>query len=181
MSRPKFPEPVKLVSSVFSGNKALLDETIERMSDKFGNIDYITEYIPFEYTDYYKKEMGGSLIRRFIAFEKLIRPEDLPDVKLYTNIIEEEFSKDGKRPVNIDPGYISLAHLILATGKAYTHRPYIGKGIYADLTLIYVKHSFRALEWTYPDYSDKKTIKMFNDIRSAYAVELNKIRTTGNK
>jgi hypothetical protein len=86
--------------------------------------------------------------------------------------VEERFISDRKRRVNIDPGYISLAHLILATGKGYTHRPYLRDGIYADLTLIYIGKSFRSLPWTYPDYAEEGAIEMFNRIRAKYVAQL---------
>ena len=172
MSRPVLPEPVKIISSIFSGNRDILNETITALSEEFGEIDYISALVPFEYTDYYTGELGSSLVRRFISFETLVPPDTLPDIKLYTNKVEDKFTKEGNRLVNIDPGYISQAHLILATGKAYTHRPYIRDGIYADLTLIFTKHTFRRLEWTYPDYSDGNTIAMFNNIRERYAIQV---------
>ena len=172
MSKPTLPEPVKIISSIFSGNRDLLNEAITALSEGFGEIDYISALKPFEYTDYYRRELGPSLFRRFISFETLVPPETLPDIKLSTNKMEDTFTKDGNRLVNIDPGYISQAHLILATGKAYTHRPHIRGGIYADLTLIFTNHTFRRLEWTYPDYSDENTITMFNNIRERYAAQL---------
>ncbi|HOO90552.1 MAG TPA: DUF4416 family protein [Syntrophales bacterium] len=172
MSKPALPERVKRISSVFSGNRDTLNGAIIALSEEFGDIDYISALIPFAYTDYYTKEFGPSLFRRFVSFENLVSPDTLPHMKLYTNKIEDTFIKDGNRLVNIDPGYISKAHLILATGKAYTHRPYIRDGIYADLTLIFTNHTFRRLAWTYPDYSDENTIAMFNNIRERYSVQL---------
>ncbi|MBW2558153.1 MAG: DUF4416 family protein [Deltaproteobacteria bacterium] len=176
MSRPAFPEPVKIISSVFSGSRDMLNETITILSEEFGGIDYISALVPFEYTDYYAKESGHSLVRRFISFETLVSPDMLPDIKLFTNKVEEKFMRDGNRLVNIDPGYISQAHLILATGKAYTHRPYLRDGIYADLTLIFKKHTFRTLEWTYPDYSDGNTIAMLNNIRERYTIQVQRLK-----
>ncbi len=178
MSRPTPPEPVKIVSSVLSGSIDILHKAITILSERLGEIDYISAVLPFTYTDYYEKELGADLVRRFIALEVLVSPDTLPDIKLSTNRTEEEFMEDGNRLVNIDPGYLSQAHLILATGKAYTHRPYIRDGIYADLTLIFTKRSFRRLEWTYPDYADKDTIAMFNNIRERYMVQLGWQRTT---
>ena len=172
MSKPTSPEPVKLISSVFSGSRDILNETVTILSKEYGEPDYISAVVPFEYTDYYTKESGNSLVRRFISFEELVLPDTLPDIKLFTNRVEEQHMIDGKRRVNIDPGYISRAHLILATGKAYTHRPYLRDGIYADLTLIFVKHTFTSLEWTYPDYSDKSMIMMFNNIRKRYTIQV---------
>ncbi|MEA1971466.1 MAG: DUF4416 family protein [Thermodesulfobacteriota bacterium] len=166
---------MKLISSVFSGNRDILNKTITILSEEFGGLDYISALVPFEYTDYYAKESGTSLVRRFISFEKLVSPDALPDIKLFTNKVEGKFMRDSSRIVNIDPGYISRAHLILATGKAYTHRPYIRDGIYADLTLIFVKHTFRSLEWTYPDYSDKNQIMIFNNIRERYTTQIQRL------
>ncbi len=172
MSEPKIPDPVKLVSSIFSGDRVLIGEAIRILSGKFGTIDFISEYMPFEYTSYYAEEMGSSLARRFISFEDLVDPACLPDVKLYTNGLEKELSREGKRGVNIDPGYLSEAHLILATGKRYTHRPFLRNGIYADLTLIYQKGAFRPLEWTYPDYAGSEIIKALVLIRKQYLMKL---------
>jgi hypothetical protein len=176
MSEPKISDPVKLISSIFSGNSILVGEVIKRLSRKFGMIDFISEYMSFEYTGYYAKEMGESLVRRFISFENLIDPASLPDVKLYTNGIEKELSKGKKREVNIDPGYLSEGHLLLATGKKYAHRPYLRDGVYADLTLIYQKGAFQPLEWTYPDYAGSEIINALISIRRQYLMKLAKMK-----
>jgi hypothetical protein len=149
----------------------LLRNILGALSLRYGDIDFVSARIPFHYTEYYTEEMGSSLERRFICFEKLITSESLPDVKLCTNDIEDRTSVDGKRRVNIDPGYMSQAHLILATGKGYSHRPYLRDGIYADLTLIYSGKSFQSLPWTYPDYGEKPAIEMFNRIRAKYLMQ----------
>lgn len=176
MSQPKYPEPVKLISSIFSNNKNFLNTSIEELSNQLGLIDYISEFMSFDYTGYYEKEMGISLVRRFISFENLVRPESLPDVKHITDKIEKGLSRKGKRQVNIDPGYLSQAHLILATGKGYTHRPYLRDGIYADLTLIYRDNTFQSLDWTYPDYSGKEITGMLSTIRKKYIIQLRQLK-----
>jgi len=168
MSKPMPAESVKLAASIFYAERHVLKEVLERLSGQYGCADYISPEMPFNYTDYYSKEMGSSLKRRFVFFEVLIAPDALPDVKRQSNQMEEMFLIDGRRRVNIDPGYISKAHLILATGKGYTHRPYLRDGIYADLTLIFKEKSFHPLPWTYPDYAGKKVIEIFNRIRAKY-------------
>jgi hypothetical protein len=172
MSKPNKAEPVKLVFSVFTKETALLNETIEILSSTYGQPDFISSVTLFDYTDYYNAEMGENLVRRFLAMEKLIKPEALPDIKLATNEIEDKLALDSRRQVNIDPGYISKAHLILATGKAYTHRPYLRGGIYADLTLVYQGKKFCSLPWTYPDYADEKQLLMLSKIRAKYLLQL---------
>jgi len=172
MSKPKSAEPVKLIFSIFAVAVPQLDESIALLSTSYGQPDFISDLRPFDYTDYYGREMGEKLIRRFLSMETLIRPETLPDIKLAANKIEDKFTKGERRQVNIDPGYLSQAHLILATGKGYAHRPYLHDGIYADLTLIYQNKKFISLPWTYPDYADEKQLVMFDKIRARYLVQL---------
>jgi hypothetical protein len=172
MSNPQPPEAVKLIASLFSGDGCLLGDAMQALSEKYGKADFISAPAPFTYTDYYEKEFGGSLIRRFVAFERLIRPEALPDVKIWTNALEMRLAAEGRRRVNIDPGYLAKAHLILATGKGYTHRPYLREGIYADLTLIYRDRLFHPLPWTYPDYAGGEVIGMLTRIRDKYLLQL---------
>lgn len=174
MSKPTHAEPVKLAASIFYRDSHLFKSVLEELSGDYGDVDFISQELPFNYTGYYAKEMGSSLKRRFAFFEEPVRPESLPDVKLFTNLMEDRLSVDGLRRVNIDPGYVSKAHLILATGKGYTHRPYLRDGIYADVTLIYTDKSFHSLPWTYPDYAEKKVIDIFNRIRAKYAEQLRK-------
>ncbi len=172
MSKPREPEPVKLFASILAGNTGLLADTIRELAMSYGAPDYVSEVLPFGYTNYYTAEMGPSLVRRFITFDGLIRPEDLPAVKLETNGLEERLSEGEARRVNIDPGYVAKQHFILATGKGFAHRPYIGQGIYADLTLVYRHETYRPLEWTYPDYRAERTIGMLNGLRRRYMIQL---------
>jgi len=172
MSEPTQALPVKLVFSVFGQAAGMLNDTISKLSVLYGQPDFVSGQVPFDYTDYYHPEMGGKLVRRFLSMEELIRPENLPDIKLATNEIEKETAIDHNRTVNIDPGYLSQAHLILATGKGYTHRPYLRNGIYADLTLIYQGKKFCSMPWTYPDYADEKQLAMLEVIRARYLLQL---------
>jgi len=173
MSKPKEPDPVKLFVSIIAADRSLMAEAIGQLAGQFGAPAFVSEFLPFDYTDYYSAEMGKGLVRRFVTFERLIRPESLPAVKRCTNALEETFAgAGGARRVNIDPGYVARQHFILATGKGYSHRPYLGRGIYADLTLEYRRESFRPLEWTYPDYRAERTIGMLNALRKRYRIQL---------
>lgn len=168
MSRPRQAEAVKLIMSVISAEDGVFRDVMQILAAHFGRPDFISARIPFDYTNYYEKEMGKFLIRRMVSFHKLISPESLPDVKLLTNQVEDQFSSEGLRKINIDPGYVSAAHLILATGKGYTHRPYLRDGIYADLTLIFTDGAFHALSWTYPDYAGQEVTTLLHIIRGKY-------------
>jgi hypothetical protein len=172
MSEPRCAEAVKLFASIIFRDRTILPEVMAELTGKYGATDFISPALAFSYTDYYFREMGFPLERLFVSFEPLIGRETLPDIKLRTNDIEKTFYLSGGRRVNIDPGYISRANLILATGKEYAHRPYLRDGIYADLTLIYTDKSFQTLPWTYPYYGERGTREMFNKIRAKYVIQM---------
>lgn len=174
MSTLKDPPAVRLFMGIIFSPKSEIDKCFESLKDKFGNIIFESENIPFVSTNYYKNEMGSNLERKFIAFENLINRNEIIEVKIYTNYLEELFSIENKRTINIDPGYISAEHIILATGKAYSHRPYLGKGVYADLTLMFKGKDFKFLDWTYPDYKDINILDVFNNLRTQYLIDINK-------
>lgn len=176
MSRPGNPQPVKLIASILGADKQAMNQAIEKLKKNFGDTDYISDELEFNFTDYYEKEMGTGLRRRLISFRNLIMPDQLPGIKLATNKLEKEFTgPDDKRIVNIDPGYIALCHLILATGKAFTHRPYLRDGIYADMTLVYRGGRFRTLEWTFPDYASGEMLNILTMLRERYFEQLKKL------
>ncbi|RLF60347.1 MAG: DUF4416 domain-containing protein [Thermoplasmata archaeon] len=181
MSLPREPDPVKLIASLFSPEKAILHKAIQSLSSMFGPIDTVSHELLFDRTRYYAREMGWPLYRRFVSLRDLIPADHLVEVKLKTNGVERGYLHDGKRRVNIDPGYLCAERLILATGKNYVHRVYLSRGIYADLTLIYRKGSYRALPWTYPDYAEPETIRIFNEIRGKYMNQLKEMRRLDKK
>lgn len=161
--------PVKLIIGFISPEESNLRKTQSILEKRFGKIDYESEPLPFDYTDYYEKEFGKNLQRKFISFKKLINPAFLPEIKLASIAVEKRLSRGLKRTINIDPGYLDLAKLILATTKDYNHRIYLAKGIFAEVTLYYSGKSFKPWEWTYPDYRTGEYIAIFNEIRNIYA------------
>ncbi|MGB9720700.1 MAG: DUF4416 family protein [bacterium] len=161
-------EPQKVLP--FAGLIYVKDFSVETALGEFrqmlGNVIKKSEIIPFTHTTYYNKEMGDNLLRQWVLFEKLVSPDLLIEMKHKSNEIEKNFlNKNGGRVINIDPGLISLSNIILASTKNYSHRIYLGKGIYAEVTLIYKDHQFKALEWTYPDYREEKALKFFDECR----------------
>ena len=177
MSQPKPPQPAKLVIGIFTNNKRLLGSIVSRLSELFGVIEIMSPVIGFDYTNYYEPEMGPGLVRRMIAFKPLIAQDALSAIKLKTNIIENEFSKNARRNVNIDPGYLVRERFVLATGKNFTHRIYIGNNIFADLTLIFQKGEFRSLPWTYPDYKEKNMHAFLHRVRNKYIKDLTELES----
>lgn len=172
MSRPKAPDPAKLVVSVFMKDKALLGQIFEPLETVAGPLDMMSKWLDFDFTDYYYREMGQPLFRKILAFRPLIDQEALAGIKLATNAIEQACLEDGNRRVNIDPGYLLPSRFILATGKDYSHRIYIGKQIYADLTLMVTTQGFKTLEWTYPDYASPQVLAFLGQVREKYLMDL---------
>ncbi len=173
MSIPKHPDPAKLVIGCIMNDKALVESLFPFLEDQFGPVDMISRWLEFAYTDYYYKEMGSPLFRKVLVFKTLVAQEDLALIKEKTNEIEERFTLSGKRNINIDPGYLLSSRFILATGKEYSHRIYIGRKIYADLTLMYSKtEGFKTLPWTYPDYASESMMSFLSKVRDKYLLDL---------
>ncbi|MBI5039581.1 MAG: DUF4416 family protein [Nitrospirae bacterium] len=163
-------EEAKLFTALLSREERLIHAARERLSLSFGPVDFVSEISPWAHTRYYKKEMGTGLKRQFLFFERHILPDTLSNIKNMTNDLEADFrtSADAAipgRPINIDPGYLTLAKVVLASTKNYCHRIYIGNGIYAEVTLYYRGKSYQSLPHTYPDYGSREYIDMFNRVR----------------
>ena len=172
MSIPQEPKPAKLFVSVISSSATLIGEVLSELASVHGILDFVSEVLPFNYTEYYHAEMGKPLLRRFASFDHLIRQEDLASIKVETNLLEAEKSVKGNRLVNIDPGYLLAERLVLASGKNYGHRIYLSRGIYADLTLIYSHKDYQPLAWTYPDYAEPRVRSWLRAIREKYLLQL---------
>lgn len=156
---------VKPFVGMLSQEETLFVEIKGRLEEILGPVDAESPIWDWDHTDYYEKEMGKGLKRKFFFFSNLISPEALPDIKRKTIEIEEEYMKDGRRRVNLDPGYIHSAKVVLSTRKDYSHRIYLSDGVYAEVTLHYLNHSFRPFPYTYPDFKSNEYIELFNKIR----------------
>ena len=180
MARPRTANPVKLIVGLLGGDVDLLRRARQRLAHEYGPVDLESEIWTFDQTDYYESEMGSALKRWFLVFERLVRPEALPEIKRHTNELEELIAADcllpdRPRPVNIDPGYITLAKLVLATTKDRGHRIYLNMGIYAEVTLHYSKGAWQSWPWTYPDYRKPEYHDFFNRVRELYRQQRNKL------
>ncbi|MGC8976779.1 MAG: DUF4416 family protein [Candidatus Ratteibacteria bacterium] len=168
MGEIKEIHPVKIFCGLIYKDEEIFEKVKIKLKEKWGEIDIEVGPFKFDFTDYYREEMGIDLKRRFISFENLYLPEDVYEWKIFTNGIEKRFSENKKRRINIDPGYIDSSKVILLSTKDYYHRIYIGKGIFAELTLYYSKGKYNILQWTYPDYRTENYISFFIKIREKY-------------
>ena len=154
------PKPVKLVVGMLSQSEGLLVRAEAAMAARWGEIDVRSAVMPFEQTRYYEREMGAGLLRKLVGFARLIDPGALAGIKHVSNELEAALGSEPEgralgvaRPVNLDPGYVELGKLVLATTKNYAHRIYIGDGMYAEATLHYHGGQWEAWPYTYPDYA----------------------------
>jgi hypothetical protein len=170
------PPPVKLIMGLILAREAPGIAIRQQLEAVYGRIDLETEMSPFVATRYYEREMGPALQRQFWSFEALIAPDALAGIKRQTNAIERTFAmQDGqgwRRRVNLDPGYVDLAKLVLATTKNRQHRLYLGQGIYAEVTLRHTGGRFVPWEWTYPDYRLAECLAFFDAVRRRYRQHL---------
>jgi hypothetical protein len=172
MSRPQTPKSAKLVIGLIMADKRTIVPAADALIEKFGPIDLTSSWLPFDFTAYYEPEMGAPLFRRMLAFRALVDQGALAEIKCLTNDLEQKYSIGRKRTINIDPGYLLHERFVLATGKNFSHRVYIGRQIYADLTLMYQKGRFQPLPWTYPDYADKKMLEYLHRVRQKYVLDV---------
>jgi len=136
------------------------------LSPVVGNVALQSDTLQFTHTTYYNQEMGDGLLRQWCVFDRLIDPDLLIDLKHHSNRLEKTMLNDhGGRNMNIDPGLLSMSNVVLASTKNYAHRMYCGKGIYAEVTLIYQQKTFKPLDWTYPDYREHTAIDFFCSAR----------------
>jgi hypothetical protein len=171
--------PVKLFIGVLVANTKFFAQVEERLTAAYGAIDHRSEIIPFDFTDYYEKEMGDLIDRVFFSFERLIEADQLPEIKRQTNQFENELAPllttprtTVKRPVNLDPGYLEQAKVILASTKNFYHRIYLGAGVFGEVTMHFKNNTYQFFPWTYPDYQSKGYLDFFMRMRQIFRSQL---------
>ncbi len=167
MSEPVIPSKAKLFIGLLFSTEDILYGVEKILCKKFGDIDFRTKSIPFVHTKYYG-DMGTAQFKVMLSFRKLIRREDIVEIKLYTNRLEKRFAENKIRKVNIDPGYLTLSNVYLATCKDFFHRTYIRKGIFLENEYRYVAKRYQPWDWTYPDYQKPEYLFFFHEVRRMY-------------
>lgn len=173
-------QPSKLVIGILIPSEEIPGELAASLETLYGEIESRGGPYPFRFTDYYEPEMGDGLNKFFLVFRELVTPERLADIKLETNVIEAEYLNAGNRRLNLDPGVITSSNLILATTKERGHRIPIGKNLYGELTLIYMKGDFQPLPWTYADFRSEEYRQFLKKIRRNYLNQLKEIDKTSS-
>ena len=175
MSTPAEPTAVKPVVSLMLAREDLAGPVLRQLASYLGPPDLVGPLWSFTSTDYYAREMGGGLWRRLASFLHLAGADRLADWKVFTNLLEKRWSLGGRRLVNLDPGYVSRERLVLATGKNFSHRIYLGQGIFGDLTLLAGPGGFGALSWSFPDYAEGPLPELLAIVRQKYLWQLKQL------
>ena len=163
-------EPVKLFVGMLSAYPGAFADAEAALVQALGPADVHSDLFAHEFTEYYRDEMGHPLVRYFVAFERLIAPGDLAGVKRLSNEVEARMAAEKAypvaRPMNLDPGYIAPAKLVLASTKDFAHRIYLDDGIFGEITLLYKQGRWKELEWTFPDYRTPLYHTFFDQVRA---------------
>lgn len=166
-----------LIVAAFSRWPDCIGWARENLQNRYGPIVLESQLFDFVETHYYDDEMGTGLKKMFFAFERLIQPSEIVDVKLATNELERQASQAGDWPshlsgvarrLNLDPGYLHAGKWVLATTKDQAHRLYLGRGIYAEVTLRFERGEFVPWPWTYPNYCREDYRAFFKEARTQY-------------
>lgn len=171
--------PVKLICGIMASDLRIMHVAEEKLVLRYGECDSRSPLFSFDLTDYYEKQMGQNLSRKFLSFKSLIEPERLGAIKEETNLLEKEIREESQashRVVNLDPGYLRSSSLIMATAKDFAHRIPLKNGIYAHLEFLFGKDEVRMLDWTYPDFKGKGYQAYFLEVRRVYLSQLRKER-----
>lgn len=175
MGEIRTPAKVKIIVGILAKDSQAIEAVRQTLSEHFGEEDLNLEPFPFTFTNYYEEEIGNAPVRAFFSYKDLIDRENIVDIKLWTNDVELDIAKQngtpGLRPVNIDPGYMSLGQFFLATTKDQRQRVYMQRGIYVEPTLYFQDGHFHAFEWTYRDYQSEKYIQYLEQVRARLAYQ----------
>ncbi len=171
MAQPASVPPVKLFLATLHRDVAVLEDAFRMLTDRWGATDFVSPDFPFDVTDYYEKEMGKVLLRRFYSFENLISPEEIVDCKVFCNLVEQRLASEGNRTVNLDPGYLDYYKVVLASTKYGGQKIYLRDGIYADMTLVMFKGKWESFAWGFPDFKSGNYDSVLSAIRNLYKIQ----------
>lgn len=174
MLQVQLPRPVKFICGFIYTEEEIYAAAKASLVKGFGDIDYESRRIDFNFTDYYKAEMGEPLFRRFVAFKKLQDTCRFVFIKLFCIKLEKRFAVSDRRRINLDPGYLNEAKLVLLTTKDFSHRIHLGKGIYAEVTLHFKSGTFSEFSFTFPDFRTPLYKDIFKQIRDIYKTNISR-------
>lgn len=170
MAQSIYPPEAKAILFLLTAHEELAKEVIAAFEPTLGPVELQSPWHPFHHSAYYEKEMGPNLKRCLIGFKNIFEPHRLAELKQLTTELENP--SEGKRVINIDPGYIDLFKVVLASGKAGGQKVALSKETYAYPLLRYEKGNWHPFEWTYPDFKEPTYHQDLLKIRMSLRKEL---------
>lgn len=182
MSKSIYPPEAKVVLFLLTNQEALAQKVITHFEPILGPIELQSAWYPFNQSDYYEKELGKNLRRCLVSFKNIFEPHRLAELKQLAVELEHLYPSplpsptrgegEGKRSINVDPGYVDLFKVVLASGKAGGQKVALAKDVHAYTLLRYEKGGWHPFEWTYPDFKEPTYHKDLLEIRKNLKKEL---------
>lgn len=138
------------IAGILHPDEEWLQWSIGKLESEWGKLLRQSESFPFNHTAYYS-DISPTLKRTFLSFRGLARAGDLADWKIFSGFLEKESGQ--RRRVNIDPGYVNGSRLVLASTKDHAHRIFLRDGIFAEVTLRFMKKKWVSFDCTFPDFA----------------------------
>jgi len=167
MDEPIIPPPAKLFAAIRCLDIEKRMQAERLLKKRFGDADYRTKEIPIP-IDLYEQGNRPILTMVLISYKKLITREDIVKVKQITHEIEKKVCKANEMNFSVDPGYLTLSNVYLASFKEFFHRTYVRKGVYLENLYRYLAKRYQPWEWTPPEYRKPEALFFFHEMRRLY-------------
>lgn len=169
---------VKRIAAILTprGDKKIFSGVREMLRAEWGEPERESGLYPFGWTDYYD-DIAPELDRFFVSYPGLYPMSALPRWKLAA--VGLEAASGASRRVNIDPGTLDGARLLLASTKGQAHRIYMRDGIFAEVTLCRRKGKWESFFYTFPDFASGTYYKWLDLVRSDWKRDHNKFSKEG--
>lgn len=150
-----YPTEAKAILFLLTNRRDRSEEIIAQFTPILGPVEIQTGWHPFPKGHYYEKEMGPDLERCLVGFKNMFEPWRLAELKTLCHKLEHQHIRTSTHPygriINIDPGYVDLFKVVLASGKGGGQKVAIARDIFAHPLLRYEKGGWIPFEWTFPD------------------------------
>ncbi|MDO4988408.1 MAG: DUF4416 family protein [Synergistes sp.] len=156
------------------GDLSLYGSAFEMLERAWGTPERISERVAFTWTDYYDS-ISPELERLFFSYPGLYPVSQLAQWKLESCRMEKMTGES--RRVNLDPGSIDGARLMLASTKGQAHRVYLHDGIFTEVTLCRRKGHWESFFYTFPDFKSGVYDAWLEAVREDWKKELNLYNT----
>lgn len=171
--------PVKRIVALLvpRGEREILTLALELLRREWGEPQRQSGLFPFEWTNYYQ-DIAPQLDRCFFSYHGLYPMSELPNWKI--RAAELERATGDSRRVNIDPGTLDGARLLLASTKGQAQRIYLRDGIFAEVTLCRRKGRWESFFYTYPDFKSTDYYGWLDLVRSDWKREYRELTGKGS-